>query len=86
MNTPTPRVDEMLSNLPQQEPNEDLMDYLTRLNQRGRELFQTLERELAAAREELTQAYAKLDCILKLTIHDDTFWAIEEIARISGGE
>ena len=35
---------------------------------------------------ELTQAYAKLDRILKLTIHDDTFWAIEEIARISGGE
>ena len=40
----------------------------------------------AVVREELTQAYAKLDRILKLTIHDDTFWAIEEIARISGGE
>ena len=35
---------------------------------------------------ELAEAYAKLDRILKLTIHDDTFWAIEEIARISGGE
>ena len=35
---------------------------------------------------ELAEAYAKLDRILKLTIHDDIFWAIEEIARISGGE
>ena len=47
-----PWVDEMLANLPQQEPNEDFMDYLTRLNKCGRELFQTLERELAAVTEQ----------------------------------
>ena len=62
-----PWVDEMLSNLPQQEPNEDFMDYLTRLNKCGRELFQKLERKLTAVTEqrdrlaeELTQLKSQL--------------------------
>ena len=62
-----PWVDEMLSNLPQQEPKEDFMDYLTRLNKCGRELFQKLERKLTAVTEqrdrlaeELTQLKSQL--------------------------
>jgi chromosome segregation ATPase len=59
-----PWVDEMLPNLPQQEPNEDFMDYLTRLNKCGRELFQTLERELTTVNEQRDRLDDQLDHIL----------------------
>ena len=55
-----PWVDEMLSNLPQQEPNEDFINYLTRLNKCGRELFQKLERELVAVTEQRDKALQKI--------------------------
>ena len=58
-----PWVDEMLANLPQQEPNEDFMDYLTRLNKCGRELLQTLESELTAVTEQRDEAREALSNI-----------------------
>ena len=60
-----PWVDEMLPNLPQQEPNEDFMDYLTRLNKCGRELFQTLERELTTVTEQRDSYKDRFESLLK---------------------